>query len=558
MTESMKERNTRYLMAFYFGHASYKGKIENRYADGLFYMESSDGYFVLERLIKNAKKAAGLKETPHAVFADCCRELDRSLPVESDLSTDSDEEFADGWFYSTQRRCPVGDTRHFAIVLAYCLLKKPALLEHLYPYVKRLVSQLTFFRQECSFAKDLPEMKLFPPSAGCEVQMPMSQAQFQNYKKLEVKLSFLFRHLCRLTGKSLRAATPHPESFVPDEFVSHVEKTISAVKTIVNLLDEKRELLMGSSWFRQLELVESCHSLDRVVTELQKMEQQDWPVSGQDVPEQHPITPEIQDSLLRCFERKVKDEFDPGSSDDEEDGGDDETKDEFDFGSSEDEEDGADDDHDDSSNSSDALKRPGVWHAAELWTLLCRFFKEYDGKLFETEGGSQMKATHAIYVPGAEIQRAADSELEELRVKIKQLCKKVFKVDYRVFLNPGSLWIIIRSAEKLQHLKKFMRNLAEWVEQMRGEALATWRKAEAPLLVPLHTAPSGLLRLVKQVETSLPLRISLRLASYDSMEEPHWMTIVETVPEQPRRIALRLENPCGCVLRRSRRLHRSA
>ena len=442
----MKEHNTPYLFVGYFGHAVCKS------ADGPTRISAGESMPPkLERSIRDAKIAAGMADAMHLVIADCCQELLATL------SGDSEEECPDSsnWLYSSKRFHPSGDTGHFAAVLAYCLLKRPQTLQVLFSQVKEQVQELSFFRQLCCYPHDLQSIKLFPAAASSDVQTLLPEHRRQDFEELLHDLYFASRHLCELSGNELRCAEPYAHSHA-----YHFEQTRAKVKQIVEQLDVKRGLFLGDSWFLQLELAYYTDSLDKVLGWLREIKKPLPPSPRAEFPVPHPVSEEIQRCLLDALKDssyRVRDEFDVW----------------------------------------DQAKPNHVQDAAHLWVKLCQFFKFYDGKLLGTDTGCRCRYTYAIFVPGVRI--VEDAELPSIGKEINGLCQQ-FGIKLKVFLVPGSLWIIIRSAERLQERAAFMQNLTKFVESLRRTGSRGWRNAEAPYRVPLHTLPAGLLHMVQQLE----------------------------------------------------------
>lgn len=128
-----------------------------------------------------------------------------------------------------------------------------------------------------------------------------------------------------------------------------------------------------------------------------------------------------------------------------------------------------------------------------------------------TEDGRK-KWTYALVAEQAEAAPLPECELRKIAESINQQ-SEVFSVPYKVFLAPGSLWIIIRSEGQLQ-MPAFLKGVQELIQQRQlgGEIC----KAVPNLMrVPLHAVPRRLLNLVYQVENLLESSGCLWLRALD-------------------------------------------
>ena len=444
----------RHLMVFYFGHAFCTRE------DGSTRMELRNRNLSLEGSIQKALRDAKLQDkVTWVTVADCCQEIDEFASGDSE-----DEIGTSNTLLSSQRPMPTGDTGHFAAALAYCLLRRPYMLLDLFSSVQALMNQLTFFRQLCWYDK-VERVQLFPLDVCCEVLKPMSERQFKKFGELSDSqdLFFLTRWLCELTGNTLRDLALNPRTFVEG-----FEGVIRLLKDIVDQLEEKVELFKGNSWWRQLDLISRCEDLDEVLLWLQERQRPSQAVGEERCPDVCPITEAIQKCFLESFKsRQVKDVFDKWEED---------------------------------------VAPPHVRAAANLWRDLSDYFEHYHGKFFDTIQGQEMRRTYAIYTEGVDIEHADDSELRNIAEQINELSKKFDTVDgkYRIFMVPGSSWIIVRSVARLQ-LTTFMKSLTEWIEERRHDVRSRWTRATAPMRVRVQTVPQRFLRLVQQVENCLEL-----------------------------------------------------
>lgn len=139
------------------------------------------------------------------------------------------------------------------------------------------------------------------------------------------------------------------------------------------------------------------------------------------------------------------------------------------------------------------------------------WFQEYEGRPVATEDGRK-KWTYALVAEQAEAAPLPECELRKIAESINQQ-SEVFSVPYKVFLAPGSLWIIIRSEGQLQ-MPAFLKGVQELIQQRQlgGEIC----KAVPNLMrVPLHAVPRRLLNLVYQVENLLESSGCLWLRALD-------------------------------------------
>eukprot|EP00438_Fugacium_kawagutii_P005505 Skav227049 [mRNA] locus=scaffold72:686734:688860:- [translate_table: standard] len=461
--ELMKQHGAKHLFVCYFGH----GWLRRHY--GSTWMQLKDLPLSLECSVRSGLRKADLKWARQVIIADCCQNVERS-EFDGYLTEGSEEALSDRFpqhcLYAAPVGYPTGDTGHFAAALAYCLLCRLNYVANLFEESQHLVSELTCFRQECQ-SDGKSEGKLCPlvPDRSLPLHAIPDEGEEKKVRDLlsKEKLFFLARWLCELSGNELCKLC----ALEPTVYKREIEDVIKLFKEVLDLLKQKADLFKGSLWFHQLNLIYDCKDLSKVRTWLQE---RSMPAADQDVSEEQlcrpcHITPDIQNCLLEIFKEVAKDEFDKDLPDDREG------------------------------------PIPEVEKTADLWERLSKYFHEYDGTPFETDEG-KMKCTYAIYMEGVKgIEHVQDQELRKIASEINEL-SEVFDTDtrkYRVFLRPGSLWIIIRSDTRLQHLKEFMDGLAKWQQQRCGGE-TRWKGAKAPRRVPLGTVPERLLNLVLQVE----------------------------------------------------------
>eukprot|EP00438_Fugacium_kawagutii_P036731 Skav212626 [mRNA] locus=scaffold173:206450:213442:+ [translate_table: standard] len=470
-TDCMKECAVLRLLVCYFGHGYCRS------FNGSTWMELQENV-TLECTVRRELRKAKLEKAKQVVIADCCQPLRVWAPG------DSDQEWQHGLsgLYSAEKNKMTGDTGHFAHALAYCLSCQPSSLSELFSDVQDLVRQLTFFRQQCEFVyrSSQTKIRLFPGKPYAEPLAAVSEIDLQEFPKLfHSPLFFLARWLCELSGNELRRLNVKPSMFRKE-----TDEIIRLMKDIFDQLKEKACLFTGNQWFQQLNLVYDCSDLNEVLKWLQK---RPVPPESQDALSQEQlcrpcyITPDIQQFLLESLREAVKDEFDDRFAQNDDEGTNDESE--------------ADDKFEDSNG------RPTVKAAAELWEHLSEYFYVSNHKLFDTDKGTQMTFTYAIYAEGVHGIEQAKERLQEIRSEIDEL-SEVFGIDtanFKLFLCPGSLWIIIRSDTILQQLKEFMDGLAKWYEE-RCDADAHWERTKSPRQVKLSTVPQRLLDLVLQVE----------------------------------------------------------
>ena len=112
------------------------------------------------------------------------------------------------------------------------------------------------------------------------------------------------------------------------------------------------------------------------------------------------------------------------------------------------------------------------------------------------------KKAYSIVVKDLDINNLQEPEMETVAGQINHLCE-YFDIPGRVYLVPGSLWIIFCLNGELSRdlRRKFAASLKSWIDQQKQSGANGWTLARDPCWKPLHAVPDRILELVRQVET---------------------------------------------------------
>ena len=397
-----------------------------------FHLESS-----VQKVIQDAKnKNSQLGPCNVVYFVDGCMEFeDGELSDSESVMSNQADEPMQYFAYSVSMGKPQADNGLFATVLAYCLTCRVENLSSLFRNLKDLVSQLSFWRQIPYTLNVENDIELFPRAGGVEIQRPLTEAQ-RNSRLFESTF-FLSRYLARLTSDKLlewrRNSRNEPCKSNPDRLQEHILSTFETLSKIANVFEERKHLFKENSWL-ELELLVKCpcDDLEWFLKELKKVEQLPSlaeSVRGDTVPEPKNVPQEIRDCLVVALRENIKDDYDqrPAEACEE--------------------------------DSCDTAKPPStlVTDARDLVYELMHWFQHWEGTSVETKDGKK-KWTYALVAEQAEVAPLPESELRAIAEFINEQ-SNVFKVPCKVFLAPGSLWIIIRSEGRLP-MSEFLKGLA--------------------------------------------------------------------------------------------------
>ena len=449
--------------------------------------------FPLESSVQHAIQQAGLRDCKVVYFIDACQDcLDHDDYFDSASSSVAEQQedpiLLKYVLCSVQRDNKAPDNGLFATVLAYCLKCRVLTVSFLLQKVRDLVSQLSYWRQEPSIEGlgVSNDIDLFGPG-GREIQAPMTEEQ--GPQRLFKKTFFLSRYLARLASDELlnarRADLPavaESQLFLDsslDRHCENVERTFAMLREIADQFEARKDFING--WV-ELVLLEACPTNDleyflATLLELENLEPlPSWtraaepnnlPQSIRDClagqltrlkPLECKVPQKIREIVVDRLRKTVKDDYD-----------------------------------------ADRSEKTLLSEAVELVSDLMTWFTEHE---METDDVSK-KWTYAFKAEQAEIRPLPDSK----RGRIADIINgksEVFKIPYRVYLTPGSLWIIIRSEEELPRLQisEFLKSFAEWNQHWK-DIPSVWKAMQKLIRVSINAVPRGLLRLVYQVEKLL-------------------------------------------------------
>jgi len=466
--EKMANVGISHLMIYYAGHAFARSTsrstrvvtTENR----CFPLESS-----VQKAIQEVQARRRFGPCKVVYFVDACQEFEHDEHWDSGESSMSEPEDLMQYFvHSVQRGKPSVDNGLFATALAYCLTCRVQTLSTLFRNVRDLVSQLSFWRQ-IPYTSDVEnDIQLFPRLGGADIQWPLTERQRDLH--LFQSTFFLNRYLAKLTSDNLVKARG-----IPQDFLLRTEKTFRILREIAKVFEAKQHLF--NSWV-ELELLVACpcDDLERFCQELNNFER--LPSLTETVPTPKSVPQEIRDCLVDALREQVRDDYDPQPKD-----------------------------------CGERMRPTGTLIAdvRELVYELMNWFKECDGMPMETEDGKK-KWTYALVAEQAEVAPLPESELRAIAEFINEQ-SEVFSVPYRVFLAPGSLWIIIRSEGRLS-MSEFLKGMGESIEQ-RQLSKVICKAVPRLMRLPLHAVPRRLLHLVYQVEHLLESSGCLWLRALD-------------------------------------------
>ena len=107
--------------------------------------------------------------------------------------------------------------------------------------------------------------------------------------------------------------------------------------------------------------------------------------------------------------------------------------------------------------------------------------------------------TYSLVVEGLDVKKLPESDMKTVAEQINQL-REDFDIPGRVYLVPGSLWIIFCTNIRLSRdcRRTFAASLKSWIDQKHSGA-SGWT-AQDPCWKPLYAVPDRILHLVRQVE----------------------------------------------------------
>ena len=136
-------------------------------------------------------------------------------------------------------------------------------------------------------------------------------------------------------------------------------------------------------------------------------------------------------------------------------------------------------------------------------TGTCNFLLDEEVKGLE-EGALQQwpGLAYSLVVEDLDVKNLEESEKKRMAAEINQLCEN-FGIPGRVYLAPGSLWIVFCVNVELSRdcRKKLAARLKSWIDRQKQSSANGWTLARDPCWKPLHAVPDQILDLVRQVET---------------------------------------------------------
>ena len=143
-------------------------------------------------------------------------------------------------------------------------------------------------------------------------------------------------------------------------------------------------------------------------------------------------------------------------------------------------------------------------------TGTCNFLLDEEVKDLDVEGPLQQwpGLAYSLVVEDLDVKNLEESERERVAANINQLCED-FGIPGRVYLMPGSLWIVFCVNVELSRdcRKKLAASLKSWMDQQKQSGANGWTVARDPCWKPLHAVPDQILHLVRQVETLRATRL---------------------------------------------------
>ena len=132
------------------------------------------------------------------------------------------------------------------------------------------------------------------------------------------------------------------------------------------------------------------------------------------------------------------------------------------------------------------------------------FLLDEEVKDLDVEGALQQwpGLAYSLVVEDLEVKNLEESERKRVAAEINQLCEN-FGIGGRVYLAPGSLWIVFCVNVELSRdcRKELAASLKSWIDRQKQSGANGWTLARDPCWKPLHALPDRILDLVRQVET---------------------------------------------------------
>ena len=395
----------------------------------------------LEEQVKLALHNAELGKIRTIIFMDSCLKKKKVKEVKDDQLNNLGNTFL--LVKSCEFDEGVRDGRLFARALERCArknLKQRELKEH----VEELACQLSFGR-------------LCPGSCFEELENEDDMVLTEEQRELFKKTHFLRFALDLWTAQKLERDTQIEDSLEPGDSV--IDKIVEILREIAKKFETMtRQAAFEKPW-SELEAIAHCESLEDFLEYLKKeeLETLDRDVRTRVlIPENVLIAENVRGAIVEVLQEKIK-----------------------------------------------KIQLRDLGFLGYLVENIGMWYKEFEGTKcsIPSEPGT-LTCTYSLVVKDLDVTKLPESKMKLVARQINESCK-YFGIRGRIYLVPGSLWIIFCLNAELSRdcRRNFAASLKSWINQQKQSGANGWTLAQDPCWKPLYAVPDRILDLVRQVES---------------------------------------------------------
>ena len=461
--EYMADHKVDHLFVYYAGHAV---ATDDDPEWTVIEPTSSGAKLYLIPAVMKIVQQLGLKSVTVVLFIDACAfQTDWNDDEDFDLQPDASNLFIpvrSGKFDEGVR-----DGCLFERALEHCLQHHFQDVHFFVACVQELARQLSFGRLCASGRCNLGAATLEPVLK----EWPLTEAQ---RRERIFERSHFLRFACDLWT----------EEFLERDD-SEVRDAISFIREIADLFEARLAWFLEDPW-RELEVITLCTQLEIAPNAFQTLQARAEAAENHREPTPRLETDVIPEEVRRAVANALRGSF-PGKI-----------------------------------NASSGEELPVLEDVRCLLQDLSQWYEKYEGSSVDVTGAGQRRCRYALCVDGLDINCLCEGDLKNIAACINQLCTD-FEIRDRVYLAPGSLWLVFCLCQPLakDQQSKFRDAFCEFLHgSIEGRGGHGWSLTSKPSWKPMHAVPAGIYKLVQKLDTMVGPDSS---SGVDSLTQVLWL-----------------------------------
>ena len=455
----VKETGASWLAIYYAGHSSW----HPNYNEIVIEPKAGGGGMKLEMQVKLTVQKAELEYIKTIIFVDSCLTRDKAEDeatdeaedeatdaAEDEATDEAEDEAKDeaedakklrGNTFLLVRSCEYRDSVRDGYLFARAI-ERCARKELVLQNLRQHVEELAW---QLSFGR------LCPWRCLEELEELDDMVLAEEQRELFISTHFLHFALDLWTEKKLERDTQTEDSLEPGDSV--IDKIVEILREIAKEFETK-QAAFEDPWC-ELEAIAHCDSLEGFLEYLKK--DLKTPRTCVLIPENVSIPDNIRGAIVEVLQEKIRDP---------------------------------------------RFKMDDFYNLRYLVQDIRKWYEKWEGKKPIPPETGTWTCTYSLVMKGLDVKDLPESDRKRVAEEINQLCKD-FGIRGRVYLVPGSLWIIFCTNERLSRdcRSNFAASLKSWIHQQKQSGANGWTLAQDPCWKPLYAVPDRILDLVRQVET---------------------------------------------------------